>query len=237
LALGVLLLAVPTGFAIFPHWGRWPLDARELIMIGWVLIAALAGWLTITADRDLHAAVQAEREQIIRAERRAALADHLRVLLAPGANGIPERYIFTLYGPSPDGEFLIPLYPPALSVEDTAIFQVGSGATGKAWASPDDGTFVVLGEAVWTAVHGLTDAQSDRYRPFEVVAATVVFDADDNPIGVLTALAREDEGFFEAGDGIAALEELADSVAWIVPEAVRWMPPTGEEVSDDTSGA
>jgi len=235
IAFGVVLVALPTAYTIFPEWGS---DARTEWRLGilalWLVVAVVGAWLTTSGDSRLHTLVRQEAAQRDRAQRRAAITVQFQNILVPGVAGIPVQYQFTVYGPSPDGRFLIPLLPPALNSNDTAIFPVGAGATGKAWESRD-GAFVVVGEAVSTAEHGLTPAQRRRYGSYGAVAATVMLDENDEPVGVLTAIAREDDGFFtdETGVGVAALRSVADAVGWLMPEAVVWLMPTGEDVPHD----
>ncbi len=221
--LGVLLVVVPTVFAVFPSWADWPAWSRSLVLIGWLGIAVGAVWLTSRADRLLHEAVEQDSRSAVLAVQRAAISDQFRSLLVPWIGGLPEQYHLTVYGPTPDQRFLIPVFPPALSFEDPAIFPSGAGATGKAWESPD-GTFVVTGEGVSSSEHGLTAIQQRRYRMFATVAATVIRGARGTPIGVLTAIGREDDGFFDDG-GVEVLAQLADGLAWLIPQAVEWMMP------------
>jgi hypothetical protein len=52
-------------------------------------------------------------------------------------------------------------------------------------------------------------------------------------LGVLTAIGRQDDGFFHDRAGLEELAALADSLAWLMPDAVRWML-LREEDTDDT---
>jgi hypothetical protein len=78
--------------------------------------------------------------------------------------------------------------------------------------------------------HGLTTLQQTRYGMFEVVAAAAILDVDGQRIGALSAICRNDDGFFDEKAGITALNSLARGLAWIIPEAVKWMLPRTEEV-------
>jgi hypothetical protein len=196
------------------------------LVVAWLLTALGAAVLTARADDRLHRLVEAEQRTAVRAEHRATLRDQFRGIVVPGIGGLPDQYHITDYGPTPDGRFLVPVFPPAVSARDTAIFERGSGATGKAWEDPT-GAFVVRGAGVSDASHGLTAVQQRRYKMFEIVAAVVIRDDAGAPIGVLTAIGREDDGFFDA-TGIDALKDLADGIAWLIPEAVRWMMPQEE---------
>lgn len=65
----------------------------------------------------------------------------------PGAGGIPAHYQVTVYGPSPDGRFLIPLFPPALDYADPAIFPSGVPHPGRGYANGTGSKF----EAMYSA--------------------------------------------------------------------------------------
>jgi hypothetical protein len=70
------------------------------------------------------------------------------------------------------------------------------------------------------------------------VAATVVKSRTHERLAVLSAIGpAEDHYFVRENDdtGAKALEALADSIAWIIPEAVPWLLPDVEEVNDDTT--
>jgi hypothetical protein len=227
---GIILVALPTTYALFPGLAERSRRERGWILAGWLLAAAMGVGLTTLADARLHRAIQRDERRTLLAERRATVRDQFRGLLLPGVGGIPEQYHITVYAPSEDGAFLIPIYPPAINSSDTAIFAAGSGATGKAWEAPDD-VFVVKGAAVSNDLHGLTTLQRQRYRMFSLVAATVVRGLDDKPIGVLTAIGRVDDGFFDILEGAEALNRLADGIAWLIPEAAQCMMPQVEETS------
>jgi hypothetical protein len=216
-------------FGIFPTWSGLWIVWRVLIAVGWLTIAVAAIWLSAVSDDELQERVAAGEDRAVLAEHRALLRDQLQSLLVPGVGGLPLQYQVTLYAPSPDGRFLIPLYPPALSLRDPAIFAVGAGAVGKAWEEPDE-IFVVKGEAVSSAEHGLTAEQSRRYKRFHVVAALSVRDDEDHPIGVLTAIGRDDDGFFDTEAGAEVLDSLADTISWLMPEAIEWMMPRESEM-------
>jgi hypothetical protein len=228
----LVLVAVPTAYTIFPEWGA---DARTgwrvSILAGWIVLAGMGALLTTATDRRLHAMVAEERLEQVRAARRSQISDQFRVILVPGVADIPPQYQFTVYVPTPNNAFLIPVFPPALDYTDPAIFPVGAGATGKAWQSPD-GSFVVVGDAVSGPEHGLSKAQSTRYGSYQAAAATVIYAEDRRPVGVLTAIGRVDDHFFTdaEGRGVAALRTVAGGVAWLMPSAVAWMLPSPVKV-------
>jgi hypothetical protein len=220
----VILIAVPTLFAVFPGWAQWPVADKVRLMVAWLAVAVVGAILTAVADDRLHKQVEADQRVAIRAEHRATIRDQFRSILVPGVGGLPEQYQLTVYAPTPDRKFLIPMFPSALSTADTAIFPIEAGAVGRAWSDPT-GTFVVRGDAVSDAKHGLTPAQQRRYKKFAIVATAVILGEDDQPSGVLGAIGREDDGFFDTEESVEVLKDLAEGVAWLIPAALEWMLP------------
>jgi hypothetical protein len=225
---GVILIAVPTLFAIFPGWTQWPVDDRTRVFVGWIFIAVVGAGLTAFADERLHAGIEADQRAAIRAEHRATLRDHFRSILVPGIGGLPPQYHLTVFAPTKDKKFLIPVYPPALGFTDPAIFPVGAGAVGKAWEE-HSGVYVVTGSAVSTGDHGLTAVQQRRYKMFDTVAAAAITDDHGAPIGVLGAIGRDESGFFDQESGVELLKDLAQGVAWLIQASVQWMMPEEDD--------
>lgn len=220
----VVLVGVPTVFAIFPGLAQWPTPRKLGVTAAWVVLAFLGAILTARADQHLHEVVATESESIVVAEHRATIREVFSTLLQPAIGGIPEQYHLSVYAPSPDKRFLVPVFPAAVNFSDPAIFPVDAGAVGKAWTA-GTGVVVIKGSAVSDRSHGLTALQSRRYGIFGTVAATTIRDERDEPIGVLCAIGRDDDGFFDTGDGARLMRSLAESVAWLIPDAVRWMVP------------
>lgn len=227
--LGLALVALPTIIALFPYISSLPRSDRWLTLVGWLVVALVAGVVAAVADSELHRKIDDQRAAVVAAEHRGVIASRLAGV-PTGVGGIPAQYSATLYAPSPDGAYLIPVFPRVVSLRDPAIFPTGAGATGKAWES-NDGAFVVTGSAVASAEHGLTELQQDCYRQFEVAASCVIRDDADQPIGVFSVLGRSNDGFFDDEVGVNVLRERADEVAWITDEATRWMMPMGEELN------
>jgi hypothetical protein len=222
-SFGVVLIAVPTAFSIFPGWTHWSRATRVWVLIGWLVVALIGVALTALADNQLHRAVE-------RAERRTVLRDLFTAALMGTARGVPGPYELTVYMPSEDHKYLFPVFPPVLSFNDPSIFRADAGAVGLAWQRNDEGVVVVTGEAVSNAAYHLTERQRQRYSIYRVVAATVIREGD-RPLGALTAIARNDDGFFSTTDEGAALEAvkafkaLARNVSFFLPEALPWMMP------------
>ena len=207
---GVVLVAVPTVFTVFASFTDWPVSARVVILIGWVAVAVVAADLTNQADDRLQRAIRADQESAVVAEHRATLRGQFDSLLQPGIGGIPEQYHLTVYAPSPDGAFLIPVSPAVVSLEDPSIFPIGAGAVGRAWLEAK-GVLVIKGDAVCGP--DLTALQRERYSMFGVVAATVIHNEAGVPIGALTAIGRDDDGFFDELAGVKLIRALARGLA------------------------
>jgi hypothetical protein len=218
--VGVLLVAVPTAFTMFPRFAGWPLWVRIALGALWLCVATVVVIFTGVSDEETLRAVRLGNEVAQASEERAKLRDQFQVLLVAGAGGLPPSYQITVYGPSPDARFLVPIYPPALSEADPAIFESGRGAVGQAWESPDE-TVVVRGEAVAEFAADLTPDQQRRFGAFQLMAATAILDETDVPIGVLSAISLEDDDSFEIN--VELLNQLADSLAWLIPGAIRWL--------------
>jgi hypothetical protein len=225
--LGVVIAAVPAGFTMFPPTGPGYFGQRVITFIAWVVALLVAVALATLGDDALRQLVSDElgiaRADALRAERRAAVSDQFRALLVPGVGGLPATYMLTVYAPSSDGRYLIPVHPPALNAADTAIFPAGTGATGVAWESGD--SIAVFGAAVSDDTYDLTPAQRRRYARFEAVAATVIRGGDDGPQGVLTAITDQDDAFFADEEGMRVLQDVASGLTWLMPAALQWMMP------------
>lgn len=209
------LVSVPTFFTVIPGWTRWNGLWRALVLLIWVGIAL--GVLYTQVEHGEKVAALSEKTRRQREHlRRAATAEVLRALLSPGIAGLRAGYSFTVY--MPDGNELRPIFP---SVQlrpgetDLRVFAVGDGATGSAWKVR--ATFVVTGDMVHSDRHGLTIEQQEHFAPYNSVAATPIYDPDGVPIGVLTAISKDDDRCFDdAGGGRFTLERLAEIVGVVL---------------------
>jgi hypothetical protein len=182
IALGVALVVLPTIFALYPNLAQLAGADRLTILLVWLLAALVAGTVATLADARLHDKIDAQSEtsdeQLVKsqetldkveeqlkstekqlrivelAERRAVLRERLDAML-PGPSGPPDNDKLTLYAPTPDERFLVPIFPRVVSLTDPAIFSPGAGAVGKAWDGPED-LFVATGDDVSNDEHGLT---------------------------------------------------------------------------------
>lgn len=219
---GVALISVPTFFTVVPGWTRWNGFWRAGVLLLWVGIALGVLYAQVEHGEkvaSLSDNTRRQREHL----RQATTVEVLRSLLSPGIAGLPKGYFFTVY--MPDGAHLRPIYP-RLQLRpgegDPRVFAVGDGATGSAWNNM--ATFVVTGDLVHSDRHGLSPEQQAYFIDYNSVAATPVFDADGVPLGVLTAISREDDGWFDEAGGRYTLERLAQ----IVGVVLKSIPEEGD---------
>jgi hypothetical protein len=209
LAAGVALLAVPTAFGVFPGWTEWPAFWRGVILVVWLLVAAATVAGATLRDETIHD-LTADRKALLKSLRLLGTREVLDALLRPGTRGIPESYEFTLYLYDEAVDKLVAYYPlpmPRLD-PDPRTFEPGCGATGLSWETQQ--IVVVRGDDVSNAAYGLTPDQQTFFRGYRAVASAVVWEEHTTPIGVITALSREDDGYFSEAGGRDTLTVLAD---------------------------
>ena len=225
---GVSLVAVPTVFTVFPSFTGWSVLTRSLLLAAWVVVALTAALLTNQTDEKAPSGNSGRPgiRRRCRAPSHNPRQDHRNA--ASRCLRHSRGYHLTIYAPTADGAFLIPIFPAVISTTDPAIFPVGAGAVGRAWGKPDlAGVMVMTGPAVYGS--DLTGIQQEHYSMFGMVAAVLIRDSEGTPIGAITAIGRQaEDDFFETEDGVLAMKSLAKSVAWIIPEGVRWMWPRPE---------
>lgn len=190
-ALGVFLLAVPTVFTVYPALAQSRSAIRLGLMILWALVAVALSWVTVKRDDQISKLTAAKRDRI-RQARLLAFRRTLAIICRPGAFGMPANCEVTVYMPD-DNDNLTPVYPRWNSYEngpDPRVFRPGTGATGTAWE--DEGLMTVRKAAVSDGHYDLSTTQQKYFNKFQSVAATVVFDAYDEKVGVVTVLSEDD---------------------------------------------
>jgi hypothetical protein len=216
---GVVLLGVPAVFTIFPEMTRWSLVARIVVAFFWV--AVVAGTLVLGAERDAQvggiiATTGRQREQL----RRQATDDILSALTGERPTGMPGNYRFTVYLFDPEANVLLPIFPePSTGPDDIRAFPPGKGATGMAYTQMK--LFLVTGEAVYDDTWGLTVEQQQRWADYRTVVATPIWSEGDQPKGVLSAISREEDGFFDDPTAQARLREIADVIGVVLVDVSR----------------
>ncbi len=216
LALALFLLFIPTLFQLEPsalkwsHWVRWPLlGAWAAVAVG-VIVSEVKRDERLTQISDAH-------RSTVRQQRQAATNDVLEALLCEGTRGFPPEYTFTVYVHDREADVLQPIWPRLdlrVGDRDPRVFAPGHGATGSAWAKQQ--TFVVTGDAVTNADHGLTEAQQQFFSGCCTAAATPIWGDSDEPFGVLTALSSKDDRFLDDEARLRDFSSLATTVGVVL---------------------
>lgn len=215
LVAGVALLAVPTVFTVVPGWTRWNGRWRAVILAVWLMIAVAI----VFAETVRGEAIQdlaADRAALLKYLRLTGMSDVLAALLRPGTRDIPDGYEFTLYLFVEGRRELWPYYPKLNPRRDPdpRVFGAGKGATGSAWQ--DKEVVVVRGDDVSNEAYGLSPAQQEFYKGYRSVASAVVWEENTRPIGVVTALSKADDGYFEREGGRDSLKMLAQALGVVL---------------------
>lgn len=209
LAAGVALIAVPTVFTVMPSWTDWHWAWRTLILVAWLAVAAAIVWAEMARGEKLES-LTADRAQLLRNLRMTGLTGVLTALLRSGTRDMPDSYEFTLYLYDEGSRSLIPRFPRLTPTPDPdpRIFMPGNGATGSCWE--DEDVVVVRGEDVSSEAYGLTPIQQAHYAGYQSVAAAVVWQENIRKIGVVTAISKDDDRYFEAESSRDSLRILAN---------------------------
>ena len=212
---GVVLAGVPALFAVFPGevgvmWVGW----RSVVGVAWLVVAVLAVAASARKD-DKVARIAARVSELEPLQVAGATVDTLEALLRPGTKGMPGDYSLSVYLFDPDFKRLLPWFPDRVTdLSDPRVFVPGSGATGTSWS--DEATQLVTGEEVSSSRYGLTDAQQVTYSAYRSVIASPIFTPSGKKVGVLTAIARGDDGYFGDDAAVKSFEGLARDVGVIL---------------------
>lgn len=108
IAAGVVFVAVPSVFGIFPEMTDWPLWVRAAITAIW--IGTVLGTIVFSSRRDsdlekVVATAVRQREQL----RLRATDDVLWAMLGERKTGLPASYRFTVYVFDPGSDLLLPV--------------------------------------------------------------------------------------------------------------------------------
>lgn len=221
LAVGIVLLAVPTFFTVFPSWTDWSSWGRGALLAVWSMTAMI----TIASASKRDEAIQQlseDRKAQLRRLRLIATAELLGALLRPGTKNIPEHYEFTVYLYDDQQKMLRPIWPAIdfRGAPDPRVFASGNGATGSAWR--DRQMVVVTGSEVANAKYGLTGEQQTYFAGYQTAVATPIWEDATTPFGVLTVLGTADDGYFsDQSPGRDSLHVLSDTIGVLlkaVPE-------------------
>lgn len=210
----MVLVGLPTAFGIFPEMSRWPFAVRVAVAAAWIGVAVTTVVLGTRREERLDQLLTATARQR-RQLRDLATEEILSALLRRGTRTIPRRYLLVVYLYDPELDELYPVFPdPRRGADDERVFKPGAGAAGFAFANRK--LIVVTGDAVSDETYGLTPAQQSRFTEFRAVVATPVSPDGEQPVGVLSAISRTDDGYFADAPGQANLRELADIVGVVL---------------------
>ncbi len=221
--LGVLLVAIPTVYTLFSpellsqtaagERGIKSLGVRAAVGIVWGVLVAYAVYHQVRRDRMVDTAIE-ESSLSRETSRRLAADEVLRTMLVPGTSGSPPDFEWSVYAVDKSTGHLMPIFP-LIAPGQLALrtFRTGQGATGLAFARR--GVVVVRGDAVSNADFGLSPAQQAGFACYRSVAAAPLV-SDGRAFGVLSAISRTDESYFDSAAGRAVLQRLAETVAQVL---------------------
>lgn len=186
--LGLVLLFVPTLWGLFPGFADWH--------VGWLLLV-LALWLGSAVWAVAAEAKQSDQlgELIgaplkLRHQQRQIAGAALLAAVLPPKTGLLAGYEFRVFAPEPEGDRLTSIF--ASEGTRTIEWEVGRGATGKAWEL--ESYVVARGAGCSDGTHDLTPDEQAMYANLQLVASIPVLNARSRPIAVLTASSEIDNG-------------------------------------------
>lgn len=211
--VGIILISVPTLYSVFPEFGRQLLVVRIAVVLIWAG-TALIGVLSASTQeaRVQHLVEHRERER--NELRMLASARVVSSLLGDAGTTIPKAYALSVYLYDVEQDLLVPVHPPLTGDDSYRIFPPGVGATGRAWVERD--TIIADGDAVSDETFGLSPDQQAAFRPFHMVVATPIPGEDGRLIGVLTAIARRRNDYFDSDEGLNELRSTAEVIGVVL---------------------
>lgn len=115
--------------------------------------------------------------------------------------------------------------------EPAEAWSPGRGAVGIAWQERE--LVLVEGKACFDDTFGLTPDQQRRYQALAYVVAVPVLNAGGEAIGVLSASTWDHGSPLGAEEGQLALVALAEYVARVLVDVLKWFTDTTEGEADD----
>lgn len=157
---------------------------------------------------------------------RVALANDVIAMLTSPASGPLAGCSFQLYIFDDDEQLLLPVLQPG-HPGPSPRFAVGEGVTGTAWAT---GAYAVA-EGVETSdeTFSLSTEKQARYSDLAVVAAMPVTNAAGRVLAVLSAAADDPGAELRTEAGMEALVALADAVARVLVDLLKWFTDDYDE--------
>jgi hypothetical protein len=220
------LVGLPTYYTLFPPGVSASGDTspRGNLFLLWIVVAVISTLVTASHSRTIERLVARRenpppRDAVLQLG--AIAADWaIGSILGLDPVGAPRHYQWTLYHYDSGRDRLVPSYPPETGQADVRIFRRGHGATGLAYQT--GAMAVATGDSVSDGSYGLTKAQQTAFREYRVVAAAPV-KAGGFAIGAVTAISREDDGFFETEAGAATMSTVAQACGELLLVSRPWV--------------
>lgn len=209
---GVVLVAVPTVFTVFPQFADWASLWRWLIVGVWLVVAATIVRASVRQGSQMEKLVGRTLERRQR-QRFFAGSRILQALLWSSATGFPKHYEFRVFlFDESVGKLISSFHPEGVDVGDG--WEPGLGAVGAAWQS---GEYVAVhGEACHDDTWGLTPEEQEQYASLAVVAAMPVRNARWELIAILAGSSERDDGQLTGPEGLEKHRLLAEVVARVL---------------------
>ena len=195
---GIIVLAVPTLFGVFPKWGEnASVPLKAAVLVGWVVAGAIIIARTITMEAAVERSASGLSEQELQFDvtvRMRTLSTLLQALFALPATSLPAEHHPQIFVPNAWRNRLVPWWDPEDIGPDEG-WRIDrdppQAVTGAAWATND--YVFAKGPAVSRAAYGLTAAQQARYDRLTGVSAMPVRTPDGRPVAVLTVCTESAE--------------------------------------------
>ena len=194
--LGLIVLATPTALTIWAdEWAEAPTLWKVSASVAWPVLAFVL--VRAGVDRDHQVGRLAGEVTKWRDDTRAlAEGFAFRAILHAGETVFPPGWQFTVYVYVPSHDRLEPVWPtPWMGESDVRAFTPPNGATGLAWSY--DGVVTKYGDEVHDSTHGLTEEQQVAFADYNAVVSTAIFSERAKRIGVLSAISRDEDNYFD----------------------------------------
>jgi len=224
LAAGILLVAIPAAFTIFPGLTRNSRHIRLAVFALWLGAVAILGWASTQHSEIVDAFFGQELHRAWE-ERFVAGSKAIELVLSNLPQTLTE-YSFRLYLFDADKDKLVPSSGPVLSHPGTE-WDRDRGATGRAYYLNEYQR--VQGAQCWGADWGLTADQQAKYqqRDMKIVAAMPLRNSRRECVGVLSGSSYTDGSHYLASPpGMDQHIELARIISQLVVHLLRGGPPT-----------
>lgn len=189
--------------------------SRVLLSLGWLGIAIYVVSGATRTDERVKNLIEQKADELTDLSS-LALERILPALMGTPESYFPENYEATIYLYDNEQLALLPFFPEGIDdPSDVRSFRAGRGATGTAWERKD--FILVTGDAVSDGSYGLTPDQQRHFTGYgAVVAYPILEPTGKHAIGVLAAIGRDDDQFFESDETKERFQELADVIGLVI---------------------